>query len=504
MPVPTLEEWVIYLMGDLCPGLTKAKQKKLHKRDSFAKKMMARGLSSGSAKLAAAFGTAGVYAPYIPVFKKTIIGVGKHTIGQQATGTHYIEYTTKPIPLTPTPGFKSTMIQYGWRDTSIIRMSKSDLYFVRGLYALVRHGHPITYKQAHTLCRILLRYRRNVAMFGNDVSMYANLSDSDIDKIVAVPCRVVKELPMTMRIEGNKIVIEYPYDTSLVGAFSMLRNRTIGEFDDIPSTGRGHRIELTMTNVWKLFRFRKKIKLSRWDIDPCLQQLFDAIDSDQTFWFPRLEHKDGVPVLENGSENLTIEMLAPAALPMELVINAHQHGVVVGKSFMDTIDPALRPFVGTLNNRLVNATNLEMRGGNNKYNMHDHYYDSPKVDFNLLSWDEVKQLSDHLPNHTFLVFMGRQYAESSMSHINLDSLKHNLQKIGMKNFIIDRSKSCYVSQSLELHKLDVNKTIVIGHSGIYPDDNFSVANGMYLIFKYPSAPRRKSAKHELVAMATKA
>ena len=182
-----------------------------------------------------------------------------------------------------------------WNEKGPIKLATYDQRFIGSVAPMINRGVGLTDRQVVLAVKVVTKYQRQWQQLGLDPSYL--LTDD-------IPFRLtLREIDRTTSamIEGNQIVLKFPYQSELINHLHAVQGRRCGQWE-FHKENKSWLIDLTEGNVHLLSQL-EVFRSMQWDIDPLLAKLMsDAHDGTVSGeHHPRLSLIDGRLTLRNVS-----------------------------------------------------------------------------------------------------------------------------------------------------------------------------------------------------------
>ena len=329
-----------------------------------------------------------------------------------------------------------------WNEKGPIKLATYDQRFIGSVTPMINRGVGLTDRQVVLAIKVVTKYQRQWQQLGLDPSYL--LTDD-------IPLRLtIREIDRTTSatIEGNQIVLKFPYQSELINHLHEGQNRRCGQWE-FHKENKSWLIDLTEGNVHLLSQL-DVFRSMQWDMDPLLAKLVsDAHDGTISGeHHPRLSLIDGRLTLHNVSPYAQASLTdlgwkgdASDVLLWSLI--AKNHGIGLDTSLLSAF--ADRSLLQTFMMQIITSPI-----GSSKQNS--------------MGRPLLREVMSHLPDICFCFYYRKHNLDTMMDAVN--DLPNE------KIFVIAEPSAELRSDNI----VDKRKTIVVFHSMI----NATVPNNDYL------------------------
>ena len=148
----------------------------------------------------------------------------------------------------------------------IISLARYDVQIVNSMSDATSNNRPLTDKQAALACKIVLKYRKQLANLGIDVSPIENPQYRMNIRVIDRTRRVY--------VDHNSIALKFPYEPTLIDSIRELAKISEGAWRFDGSDDKVWRLGITETNVVAAHGFAKN---NNFEIDPEFEKLMQLV-----------------------------------------------------------------------------------------------------------------------------------------------------------------------------------------------------------------------------------
>jgi len=174
-----------------------------------------------------------------------------------------------------------------------ISLARYDIQIVNSMANTTSFGTGLTEKQAVLACKLVLKYRRQFAKLGIDVSPVENPQ-------FRIPVRKL-DTTKAIWIEDGRIIVKFPYNDMLIKELHHYKEESQGSVRYDRDAKQWY-MAITESNVNWIYTWGE---LAAFDISPAVKELFDKIlVSEQQLYEIKLVQQDDQYTIVNAADSL--------------------------------------------------------------------------------------------------------------------------------------------------------------------------------------------------------
>ena len=177
----------------------------------------------------------------------------------------------------------------------IVSLARYDVQIVNSMSDATSNNRPLTDKQAALACKIVLKYRKQLANLGIDVSPVENPEYRMNIRVIDRTRRVY--------IDQDSIALKFPYEPTLIDSIRELAKISQGAWRFDSSDDKVWRLGITETNAVAAYGFAKN---NNFEIDPKFEELIQLVyKCEETEYAIKLVNTPNGLTITNAANSLT-------------------------------------------------------------------------------------------------------------------------------------------------------------------------------------------------------